>query len=105
MNEFLLIGGMAAVTFLIRYPVLAIFSRIELPPTLIRALRYVPVAVLTAITVPEMVFRNGEPVIAFSNSHLVAGILAVGIAWYTQKILPTIVIGMAIFLLLRAFAG
>ena len=50
--DVVVIGGMAAVTFLIRYPVLAIVSRVELPEQAIRALRYVPVAVLTAIIVP-----------------------------------------------------
>ena len=43
------IAGMALVTFMIRYPVLAFLGKIPLPEPLFRALKYVPPAVLTAI--------------------------------------------------------
>jgi len=103
MNEFLLIAGMAAVTFGVRYPVLALVSRMTLPAWAIRALRYVPVAVLTAITVPAMAAPDGHTVsFALSNAHVYAGILAGVIAWRTRKLLPTILIGMVIFFVWKA---
>ncbi|MEL6149567.1 MAG: AzlD domain-containing protein, partial [Chloroflexota bacterium] len=52
MEEFWLVLGMTAVTFGVRYPSLALVGRMQLPDSVIRALRYVPVAVLTAIIVP-----------------------------------------------------
>ena len=102
MNEVLLIAGMALVTFLIRYPALAILGRISLPGGLIRALRFVPVAVLTAIIVPLMVMPDGEVALNGSNTFLVAGIASVFISWRTKNLLLTIVLGMAIFLAWRA---
>lgn len=100
MNHWLIIAGMTTVTFGVRYPVLAIFSRVELPPVLIRMLRYVPVAVLTAIVVPELFMPDGTIDISTGNSYLIAGLISVGIAWYTKRLLPTILIGMGVFLLL-----
>lgn len=105
MNEVLLIAGMALVTFLIRYPALAILGRISLPPALVRALRYVPVAVLTAIIMPLMLMPDGEPALEPSNAFLAAGIASALISWRTKNLLLTIVLGMAIFLIWRALAG
>jgi branched-subunit amino acid transport protein len=102
MNEVLLIAGMALVTFLIRYPALAIFGRVALPDALIRALRYVPVAVLTAIIAPMMLIPDETLDLSFSNAFLIGGIASTLIAWRTKNLLLTIVLGMAIFLVWRA---
>lgn len=109
MNEWAMIFGMALVTFGVRYPVLAIFSRVDLPEPIIRALRFVPVAVLTAIIVPALLFTNpkfpDQPDLSLGNAYLVAGLVSVGIAWYSKKLLPTILLGMALFLAWRAVFG
>lgn len=102
MNELLLVAGMALVTVAIRYPTMAIFGRIPLPDALIRALRYVPVAVLTAIIVPLMIMPDGEVALSLDNAFLIGGIAATMIAWRTKNLLLTIVLGMAIFLIWRA---
>jgi branched chain amino acid efflux pump len=102
MNEVLLILGMALVTFGVRYPALALAGRIPLPEMVVRALRYVPVAVLTAIVVPEVLFRDGTLVIGPHNAQLVAGIATALIAWRSKNLLLTIALGMAIFLAWRA---
>jgi branched-subunit amino acid transport protein len=104
-NEFILIAGMTAVTFVVRYPILALISRLTLPVGLIRALRYVPVAVLTAIIVPMMVLDQGAVALRPDNAYLVAGLVSIAIAWYSKKLLPTIVLGMAVFFLCRALTG
>jgi branched-subunit amino acid transport protein len=105
MSEALLIFGMALVTFLIRYPMLAIVGRIELPAVLMRALRFVPVAVLTAITIPAMLMPQGTIDLNLNNAYLYVGIISGLIAWRTKNLLLTIVLGMAIFLLWRAVGG
>ena len=105
MNEVILIGGMALVTFLIRYPILAVLGRVTLPEPVIRALGYVPVAVLTAIIVPEMLIREGAFTVTISNAYLIAGVFAGIIAWRTKNLLLTIVLGMTFFLLWRGFIG
>ena len=102
MNELIMVAGMALVTFLIRYPTMVLVGKIPLPDRVFRALRYVPPAVLAAIIVPSVLMPDGKTVdFAPTNSYLVAGILAVIIAWRSKNLLLTIVLGMAIFLLLR----
>jgi branched-subunit amino acid transport protein len=94
-NEFLMIFGMMLVTFGVRYPVLALVGKIELPKPVLRALKYVPPAILAAIIVPELLFREDQLYIALDNSYLVAGIFAALVAWRTKNLLLTIVLGMA----------
>jgi branched-subunit amino acid transport protein len=43
--------------------------------------------------------------LTYTNAYLVAGILSIVIAWYSKKLLLTIVLGMAIFLVWRAVIG
>ena len=106
MNEFIMVAGMALVTFLIRYPTMVLVGKIPLPDRVFRALRYVPPAVLAAIIVPSVLMPDGQTVfISLTNSYLVAGILAVLISWRSKNLLLTIVLGMAVFLLLRMLIG
>lgn len=99
LTAFVLILGMALVTFTIRYPLLAFVGRVELPDQMVRALRYVPVAVLMAIIVPTMLMPHGQMEIDLHNSYLIAGIAAIVIAAWSKRLLPTIGGGMVIFLL------
>ena len=101
-NEFLLIFGMALVTFAVRYPVLAILGRVSLPDRMMRALRYVPTAVLSAIIIPGLIVQNDAIALTPSNAYLVAGIFSIAVAAFTRKLLPTIIAGMIFFLLWRA---
>ena len=105
MNEVLLIVGMALVTFIVRYPMIALVGRIPLPETLIRALRYVPVAVLTAIIVPTVLMPQGELDVSLSNAYLYGAVAAGLIAWRTRNLLLTIALGMIVFLIWRAVLG
>ncbi len=103
MNEILLIAGMAIVTFLIRYPVLAIFGKLALPDVVLRALKYVPAAVLTAIIAPAVLMPDNVHVqVGLNNAYLIGGVVAVLVAWRTRNLLLTIVLGMVSFWLWRA---
>lgn len=105
MNEVILIGGMALVTFAVRYPVLALVGRLELPPRVLNALRFVPTAVLTAIIIPAMLAPGDKLNISHTNAYLVAGIFSALISWRTKNLLLTIVLGMAAFLLWRVITA
>lgn len=102
-QEALLILGMMAVTFGVRYPILALSGRIRMPQWLVKALGYVPVAVLSAITVPMLLAPRGSMQLSFNNEYLVAGIASVLFVAVTRHLLWTIVLGMALFLVLRFF--
>jgi branched-subunit amino acid transport protein len=95
MNEVLLIAGMTAVTFLPRYGVLALLGRLEMPKPVFRALRYVPVTVLSAIIFPDLLLKDNNLNLTLGNSFLAAGIVAALVSWRTKNMLLTIVIGMA----------
>jgi len=98
-SEIILILGMAIVTILTRYPLLAALSKVSLPTGFKTALEYVPPAVLTAIIVPEVLAPGGTPTITFSNPALIASIAAVVISWRTKNLLATILGGMAVYYL------
>lgn len=99
--EWMLVMGMAVVTFGARYPVLALVSRVGLPPGALNALRYVPPAVLAAIIAPAVFMPAGTLDVGIDNAYLVAGIAAVLVSWWRKNLLLTIGIGMAIFLAWR----
>ncbi len=100
-EEALMVLGMFAVTFGVRFPVLKLAGSVDLPSWLRRALRYVPVAVLTAILFPMMLMPEGVMSFSADNAHLIAGAVAAVIAAISRHLMLTIVIGMSLFLLLR----
>ena len=100
-NEFILIMGMMLVTFLPRYIPMLVVGRLPMPDRLFRALRYVPVAVLTAISVPAALMPQDTVDFGISNAYLYGSIVAVLIAWRTQNLLYTIGGGMMVFFLWR----
>lgn len=101
-NELMLIGGMAFVTLSMRYPLLAMSGRINLPPRLLQALNYVPPAVLTAIVVPSVLVEGDSLWLGLDNPRLVGAIVALGIGLWRKNLLLTIVAGMGAFLLWQA---
>jgi branched-subunit amino acid transport protein len=67
-SDWFLVLGMALVTFGARYPVLALVSRINLPPTIQEALKFIPPAVLAAIIAPAIFIPDGQTV-SHRSSH------------------------------------
>lgn len=105
MKEFLLIVGMTAVTFGVRYPVLALLGRTNMPPHLMRALRFVPVAVLSALSAPLIFTAEGQWFVSVANPALVASLVAAVVAWKTRHLLYTIAAGMIVFVLMKLLLG
>ncbi|PJF39134.1 MAG: branched-chain amino acid transport [Phototrophicales bacterium] len=101
MKEFWLIVGMTIVTFGVRYPSLALVGKLQLPESIIRALNYVPVAVLTAIIVPYVLYREDGFSVTFDNSYLIAAIVAIIVSAMRKSLLLTICVGLMAFLLHR----
>jgi branched-subunit amino acid transport protein len=83
------------VTFGIRLSFIELLGKIELAPPIRRALRFVPPAVLTAIIFPELLLRDGSLNISLGNPRLLAGLLAIVVAWRTKNAVLTILAGMA----------
>jgi branched chain amino acid efflux pump len=95
MSLWLIICSMALLTFYQRASFLLLPERVQLPPLLVRALRYVPAAVLTAIWAPELLLQNGVPSVALGNERLLAGLVAIGVAWRWRVTFGTILAGLA----------
>lgn len=98
MDQFLLIAGMALVTFLIRYIMIPVSGKIEFPPLFDRALRYVPPSVLTAIIVPSVLMPEGVINFSHENAYLVGGIAACLVGWFSKNLMMTIVLSMVVFM-------
>ena len=94
MTLWLLIVLAGAVTFLTRLSFIALLDRLRLPEWFWRALRFVPVAVLSAIILPETVTRNGAIDLSWRNPQLYAAALAILVAWRSRNVLLTILAGM-----------
>ena len=92
--------SIGALTFLTRLSFIYILEKWQPPDIINRALRFVPVAVLTAIFIPEIALSNGQLALSFENVRLLAGVIAVVAAWRTKSALWTIGAGMASFWLL-----
>jgi len=95
----MLIGGL--ITFGMRFSLIYLFGKFEIPETMRRALHYVPPAVLSAIIFPELLYRNNVFDPSLSNTRLLAGIIAILVAWFSKNTLITILVGMATLLILQ----
>lgn len=87
-------------TFATRLSFIVLLERWQTPPLLKRALRFVPVSVLTAIITPELVMPSGALDLSLGNARLLAGLVAILVAWKTRNIVWTIAAGMGALLLL-----
>ncbi len=105
MNLWLIILGMGLVTFGIRLVPIVLLGRIEIPLVVQQALRFVPPAVLTAIVVPELLYRNSQIDVSLTNLRLLAGLIAIGVAWRTKNALLTIGVGMIALWVLQYLMG
>ena len=95
----ILLGGI--LTYGIRLSFIALFGRMDIPPWLQTSLRFVPVAVLSALVFPELLLPGGTLDISLDNNRLIAGIIAILVAWRTRSMLLTILAGMGSLLLLQ----
>ena len=95
-----------ALNFASRVSFIAWFARNDMPPLLTRALRHVPVAMITAIVVPAVVFiAPGTLGFTPENAKLVAALIAGLTAWWRRNTVETIVVGMTALWLMRWLVG
>lgn len=102
-QEVLLIVGMMAATFSVRWLLFGFANQITFPDWFNRALNFVPVAVLTALFIPMMFQPEGQWWISVVNPYLVGGVIAAITAWKTRQLMLTIGFGMGCFVLLKFF--
>ncbi len=92
-------------TFLIRFSFIAAEGRLRMPGWFRALLPFVPIAALTALTVPELVLISGVWQTGLDNPRLWAGVVAVFVAAVWRNTLLTIGAGFAVFVVLRLWGG
>jgi branched-subunit amino acid transport protein len=105
MNIWLIIVIAGLVTFATRLSFIFLLDRIQVPDWFRRGLRFVPVAVLSAIILPELTSPNGALNLSWRNPQLLAGAVAILVAWRTRNVILTIVAGMAALLVFQVLLG
>jgi branched-subunit amino acid transport protein len=101
MNIWLIMIAGGLITFGMRFSLIYLFGKFEVPETVKRALHYVPPAVLSAIIFPELFYSNNNFDISWTNTRLLAGLIAIAVAWFSKNTLLTIVVGMIVLLVLN----
>jgi branched-subunit amino acid transport protein len=92
----LAILAIGAITFAFRLSFIALLDRLRLPTVVRQALRFVPVAALTAIILPELLIHDGAIDLSLTNFRLIAGVFAIVVAWRTRNTLATIAVGLLV---------
>jgi branched-subunit amino acid transport protein len=93
-----------ALNYASRLSFIAIFARRHVPPLAVRAFRYVPAAMLTALVLPMVVSAPGEPVLA-AAPKIAAALLAGVVAFFTHGTMKTLAAGMLSLWILQALAS
>lgn len=99
----MIIGGL--LTFGTRLSFIFLLDRIKVPEWFRLGLRFVPVAVLSAIILPELTSPNGTLFLSWRNPQLLAGIVAILVAWKTKNVILTIVAGLAALVVFQFVLG
>ena len=102
MSLWLIVIAMGVITYALRLSLLGVLGRLEVPPLLSRALRFVPAAVLSAIILPDLLQPGGKLNLSLGNLRLLAGLLAMAVAWRTRSVVLTVAVGLAAFWVLQA---
>jgi branched-subunit amino acid transport protein len=97
----LLFLGLGVVNFLLRLSFIGLLGKREIPHGFRLALHFVPLTVLIAIVIPEIVLNDGVFMPTWLEPKLFAALIAVLVAAKTKKVLPTLMAGMVVLWLLR----
>jgi branched-subunit amino acid transport protein len=104
MNSFdiwLMIGLMTLANIVTRCSFFFLGHAVRLPSKIQHALRYAPAVALAAIVAPDLFLSDGALQLSWTNPKLMAGVGATVFFLTTRHLLGTIIVGMALFTLLR----
>lgn len=101
MKTWLIIGLAGLLTFATRLSFIFLLGRVTMPAWFMRALRFVPAAVLSAIIVPETVTWQGGVSLSWRNPQIWAAGVAILVALRVKNVLAIIGAGLAALLIFR----
>ena len=100
----LLLMGMALITFSCRYAFFAHSFELKLPEPVEKALKYAAPAVLTAMWVPIVFIHDNQSLtMDISDPFLTAGIITLLLAVTIKRTLLVVFLGMAAFMALKLY--
>jgi branched-subunit amino acid transport protein len=93
---------MGFLTFLLRLSFVALLGRVHLPASVQRGLDFVPPAVFSALVLPDLLnYSLMGPFSILMHARLIAGAVAVVVAWRTRNRVLTIGTGLLVLLMLQ----
>lgn len=101
LDSTLIIVGMFIVTFGVRFVLFARAHKVVMPIFVERALKFVPVAVLTAIIIPMIFMADNQMNVSLINPWLIGAFAAFAVGIWRQHQLLTIFIGVMVFFIAK----
>lgn len=93
----LVVWVVGAGTFAFRVSFILLLGRVdEVPPGFVRALEFVPPAVLAALVAPAVLAPEGTLALGPGNHRLAAGAVAAAVAYRTENMLATLLAGLGV---------
>ena len=105
LEAFIMIAGLAGITALTRAFFLFSDRELVLPDWIRRGLRYVPLAALAAVVVPDVVMTQGQLISTWQDARLYAVLASTLCYFWRGGILRTIVSGMGVLVPLKLILG
>jgi branched-subunit amino acid transport protein len=95
------IVGMAVLNFAVRFPPIAVVSRLDLPAPVMRWLSFVPIAVMGALVTSEVLRPEGVWSNPLTGPSLYAALLTAVVFRMTRSFLGATVSGMLAYVVLQ----
>ena len=105
LNLVLCILGMAAVTFLPRVLPITLLAGRKLPKLITVWLSFVPVTVLAALLLPDLLLVKGQLDLSLDNRFLLVTLPTLVVCWYTRSLFGALAVGMTSLAFIRYFWG
>ncbi|MDS0296573.1 AzlD domain-containing protein [Halogeometricum luteum] len=107
-----LIFVIGAGIFAVRLSFIHVYTeRSEIPPSIEKALKFVPIAIIAAIVFPDVIVIDGPlrgvgPIFdVLVSSRTIAAVIGVLVAYRTRNMLATVVLGMITLWTFQIFIG
>ena len=97
LDFFLVVFGMAVVTYVPRWAPLAVLARRRLPSWLLDGLDLIPAAVLSALVLPELVTAGEPRHLVILEPKLLVAVPTFLFALKTRSLGGTVVVGMGLY--------
>lgn len=99
------IAAIALATFALRVSFIGVSGYLTISDELKDHMKLIPPAVLAALAVPPLVYREESFHLSLGDPYLIAGVVATLVAWRTENLLATIVAGFLTYFVIAVVVG